>query len=135
MLSWGELQDLKAVSEVWHGYYQFGKQLITEPEFTQLQQNAEMQSKRLSEGEVVWEALLGRQTREGKRVRQYFELPELPVPFTISFLLEEENAGNWQRFKEGDRVRFIGRFADITYSDGPSFVMSIRFPDKPTLRR
>jgi hypothetical protein len=47
---------------------------------------------------------------------------------SIGFILDPDRPpGNWQRFKAGDRVKFVGRFID---SDLGDLTAAIRFPDE-----
>ena len=78
-------------------------------------------------GEVLWEGVLKKKiSREGSIE---FDFPEPAKPFGVTFLLDEENPGDWRRFKPGDKIRFIGRIK--SYGIGtPLITLQVRFPDE-----
>jgi hypothetical protein len=80
-------------------------------------------------GEFVWEATIAGKPGRGVPWADVFQLPPMIEPFEIEFRLDRElGAGNWQRFKVGDQVRFIGRF--IGFKGPDVWVAAIRFPEE-----
>jgi hypothetical protein len=79
-------------------------------------------------GEFTWEATLAEADVSTGDWTQRLNLPPLPEPLTISFILDERSPGRFQNLKTGDRVRFVGHFIDFESGD---IVAEIRFPDDP----
>jgi hypothetical protein len=77
-------------------------------------------------GEFSWEATLTDADVSAGDWTERLNLPPLPEPLTIGFVLDtERDPGNWQSLKVGDKVRFVGRFVDIEM--GSDLVVAIRF--------
>jgi hypothetical protein len=88
----------------------------------------EIAAKLAEAGEFTWEATLTDAAVESGEWTDRLNLPPLPEPLAISFVLDEErDPGNWQPLKAGDRVKFVGRF--VYFEGGDDLVAAIRFPD------
>jgi hypothetical protein len=89
---------------------------------------AERARKFAAVGEFRWEATLTNASVSEDDWTAQLDLPPLPEPLSLNLFLSKENPGNWQRFKAGDRVRFIGRFVDYDPAVG-DLVVEIRVID------
>jgi hypothetical protein len=120
-VTWGSLTTLKeAVDEVqkWEASGSVGEN-----------EKKAIAEKFAAVGEFTWEATLAEADVSSGDWTERLNLPPLPQPFSIGFLLDREREpGNWQTLKTGDRVRFIGRFTDI--ENGTDIVAFIRFPEQ-----
>jgi hypothetical protein len=132
-VQFGELNDLKAA---WEAAYQMGhalgQQAPGSAKFGQIfmaSQAYAMASMRL--GEVTWETTLAAPIEPGPGgIKHDLSLPE---PFKITLAVDDGDVGDYSRFKQGDRVRFIGRFYDLGGAgQTPSFTLHVRFPDEQT---
>jgi hypothetical protein len=121
-VDWGPLKDLKAaVAEVekWEATGSVGEK-----------EQAEIKKKFDAVGEFTWEATLAEADTTGGDWTERLNLPPLPEPLSIGFILEtERDPGNWQSLKTGDRVQFVGRFID---SEDGDLIAVIRFPGEQT---
>jgi hypothetical protein len=87
-------------------------------------------------GEFTWEGTMTDIDASSEDWTQRLNLQPLPEPLELGLFLAEKNPGNWQRFRVGDRVRFVGRFVD--YDPIGDLTAEIRFPDEqpaPPVRR
>jgi hypothetical protein len=130
-VQFGELNDLKAA---WEAAYQMGhalgQQAPGSAKFGQIfmaSQAYAMASMRL--GEVTWETTLAAPIEPGPGgIKHDLSLPE---PFKITLAVDDGDVGDYSRFKQGDRVRFIGRFYDLGGAgETPTFTLHVRFPDE-----
>ncbi len=128
ILDWGGLNELAARHKATRAISRFVRGELSQEELPTFRDRADDASERL--GEVVWEATL-KSPVLGPYQATWFDFPPLPEPFGILFLCEQENAGDFQRFAVGDRVRFIGRFDGFT--DQHLLLMRIRFPENLTV--
>jgi hypothetical protein len=88
-------------------------------------------------GEFTWEGTLTDADASSGDWTQRLNLQPLPEPLELGLFLAEENPGNWQRFRVGDRVRFVATFVDYDPAVG-DLDAEIRFPDEqpaPPVRR
>ncbi len=124
-LDWGELQAIRREWEAMTMRIQAAHGRLPRDEALKAAELAQQASPRV--GEVVWEGVLKKKiSREGS---VEFDFPDPSKPFAVSFFLDEENPGDWQRFKPGDKIRFIGRIK--SYGIGtPLIILHIRFPDE-----
>jgi hypothetical protein len=113
------IQELKAAADVINKWQDAG------PENEDARR--EIAEKLTEAGEFNWESTLTAADVTSGDWTARLNLPPLPAPLSIVFMLDQENEpGNWQQFKAGDRVRFVGRFIDIR--NGTDIVAAIRFP-------
>jgi hypothetical protein len=78
-------------------------------------------------GEFTWDATITDKKPVETDWTDCLDLPPLPEPMTIGFILDDKNPGNWAALKPGDRIRFVGHFVDV--ENGTDLVAHIRLPD------
>jgi hypothetical protein len=130
-LEWGELADLKAAYEA---AYQMGHALAKPgpggSKFAQMFMAAQQHSMAASRvGEVLWETTISEPIAAGAGgIKHDLQLPE---PLGITLVVDDGEVGDFSRFQQGDRVKFIGRFYDLGGAgEAPHFTLHVRFPDE-----
>jgi hypothetical protein len=101
-IDWGEMQALRAANEL--------ASTAPDPQDPQSRQQVTEAAAQL--GEINWQVPFVGITENptGERELQ-FQLPPLPEPLRIRFILEsDESAEGWTGLQSGERVRFVGRF-------------------------
>jgi hypothetical protein len=117
--NWSAIKELQAAIDVVKKWEDFGS-----ADETALREIAQ---KFAEVGEFTWEATLTDADVSSGDWTQRLNLPPLPAPLSIGFILDKDrDPGNWQQFKAGDRVKFIGRFIDVEL--GEDVLVAIRFP-------
>jgi hypothetical protein len=129
-VSWGELKELQAATQLAAMFAAANQapppgQSIGMADKLKLAFAASSALTRL--GEVTWEATLAAPIAAGAPLEHDLQLPP---PFSLKLMPEDADAGDISRFQAGDRVRFIGRFAELAAPAGaPTFTLRVRLPD------
>ncbi len=129
-IDWGELQAIRRRWEALSSGPQEDQEQVPRETASGTGRMSEEASPQV--GEVVWEGVLKNYFDAGGEI--VFEFPDAPKPFDVTFFLEKENPGNWQRFEPGDKTRFIGRFQAYGI-ETPTIILHIRFPDEQPSNR
>jgi hypothetical protein len=119
-VDWGTLRTLQQVHDVL--YNADGQSHVPGPlEAT----NLALQM--ASVGEFTWEAELTRPVADDDEWADRLDLPPLPEPLSLQLVLDQDS-GDWQRLRVGDRVRLTGRFT--AFAGQYKIVAAIRFPER-----
>jgi len=125
--SWGELKQFEPVAQIWQMFTDAkqGRRQHGSPGLFQSAVAATLALQGL--GEVTWETTLAEPITANAPLSHDLQLP---TPLSLVLIPEERDAGEITRFNAGDRVRFIGRFADLSgVGETPSLTLRVRFPD------
>lgn len=102
-IEWGELGDLRALNEAAAANLRDGEPI--DPYRSRALEIAQ----RLPE--VNWTArFVGMERAEEASSEARFDLPSLPEPLKIRFLVQPESVRDWAQMPPGQQVRFTGRF-------------------------
>jgi hypothetical protein len=130
-IEWGELADLKAAYDA---SYQLGHTLAKPGpggmKFAQMFMAAQQHSMAASRvGEVLWETTISEPIAAGPAgIKHDLQLPE---PLRVTLVVDDGDVGDFSRFQNGERIKFIGRFFDLGGAgEAPHFTLHVRFPDE-----
>jgi hypothetical protein len=130
VVQFGELNDLKAAYEAAHAMgHTLGHNAPVGAKFGQLMMAGQAYGMAAAKlGEVTWQTTIAAPIEPGVAgIKHDLKLPE---PLAISLAVDDGDAGEYRRFKKGDRVKFIGRFYDLGGGgETPHFTLYVRFPD------
>jgi len=127
-ITWGELQQFEPAAQISRMFAEAlkGPRQPGSPSLVQLAFGAS--SALLQLGEVTWETTLAAPITAGQPISHDLQLP---APLSLVLLPEERKAGDVTRLNAGDRVRFIGRFADLGGAgEQPVITLRVRFPEE-----